>query len=172
MIVLIKLFYAASIAALLILVVAFGIRTLDAPPEAPEFPIEAGFRPVPAPLTPGQEPTPEQREFEEAQRRYMEAYERFEEKRKDYHRVVFLVAAALGVVAIASGLALAPHLDAIRLGLVAGGLGNLIYAVIQANGDLDDAGPALIFGVAALGLLLIGYAGYRWLAAQGEAASG
>jgi hypothetical protein len=70
----------------------------------------------------------------------------------------------LGVVSVAGGLALPARLDAIRLGLVAGGLGTILYGVIQANGDLDAAGPAVIFLAAAAGLVLIGYAGYRWLA--------
>jgi hypothetical protein len=169
MIVLIKLFYAASIAALLILFVAFGIRTFDAPPEEPQFPnVPPSFRPaspIPAGQTPP-EPTQEQREFEEAQRRYQEEFKAYEDERADYRRNVFLVAAATGVLAIAGGLALSSRLDALRLGLVAGGLGAILYAVIQSGGDLGDAGPALVFGVVAIGLLLVGYAGYRWLAAQ------
>ena len=76
-----------------------------------------------------------------------------------------MIAAAIGIAAIACGLALPSRLDALRLGLVAGGLGTLIYGVVQAQGDLDNAGPELIFVVVALGLALVGYAGYRWLAA-------
>lgn len=167
MIVLIKLFYAAAIAALLVLFVAFGIRTFYSPPKAPEFPQPAiPVRPAPPPGTAQPEPTPEQREFEEAQRRFQEEFARYEDERADYRRNVFLIAAVLGILAVAGGLALSDRFDAIRLGLVAGGLGSFLYGVIQANGDLDNTGPALIFGVAAIGLALVGYAGYRWLSAQ------
>ena len=96
---------------------------------------------------------------------FQEESRRYEDERADYRRVVFLIAAAIGIAAIACGLALPSRLDALRLGLVAGGLGTLIYGVVQAQGDLDNAGPELIFVVVALGLALVGYAGYRWLAA-------
>jgi hypothetical protein len=171
--ILIKLFYAGAITTLLILFVAFGIRTFYPPPEEPQFaepPIR--FRPV-APITPGApepELTPEQLEFEEAQRRFQEEYRLFEEERQDYRRNVFLVASAIGIVAVAAGLALPSMLDAIRLGLVSGGLGTVLYAVIQAEGDLDNAGPTVIFLIAAIGLVLVLVAGYRWLATRPEEA--
>ena len=165
MIVLIKLFYAASIASLLVLLVAFGIRTFYEGPQAPEFP-QPPVRPVIVAPDGTQPRTPEQVEFESAQRQFQEDIRRYEDERADYHRVVFLIAAAIGIAAIAGGLALQSRLDALRLGLVAGGLGALVYGVIQAQGDLDNAGPELIFVVAAFGLALVGFAGYRWLTAQ------
>jgi hypothetical protein len=163
-IVLIKLFYAASIASLLVLLVAFGVRTFYEGPQAPEFPLPP-MRPVIVAPDGSQARTPEQVEFESAQRQFQEDSRRYEDERADYHRVVFLIAAVIGIAAIAAGLALPSRLDALRLGLVAGGLGTLIYGVIQAQGDLDNAAPELIFVVVALGLALVGYAGYRWLTA-------
>jgi lipopolysaccharide export LptBFGC system permease protein LptF len=138
-------------------------------PEFPQPPLN--FRPVgPIPGPDGSfvqpELTPEQREFEEAQRRYQEEYRLYEEKRADYHRNVFLIAMVIGFVAVGVGIALSSQLDAIRLGLVAGGLGTMLYAVIQSGGDLDEAGSALIFIVAAIGLVIIVASGYRWLARQ------
>jgi hypothetical protein len=175
MTVLIKLCYAAAITALLILFVAFGIRTFYTPPEEPRFPeTPFPFRPVvpvPSGLEPP-EPTPEQVAYEQQQREFQAQYERYSDDLARYHRNVFLAAALLGFLAVAGGIALPARLDALRLGLAGGGLGTLIYAVIQAGGDLDDAGPALIFGVAAVGLLLIGFAGFRWLAARPEDQAG
>ena len=167
MTVLIKLIYAGAIAALLVLLIAFGIRTFYVGPEAPEFPKFApgAFRPV-APVPAGQEqppPTPEQLEYERAQRDYQVTYERYLDERAGYHSRVFIIAAVLGIVAVAGGLFLRPELDVIRLGLVAGGLGTIIYAVVQAGGDLDQAGAAVVFLVAAAGLGLVLFAGYRWL---------
>ena len=169
MVVLLKLFYAAAIAALLVLVVAFGIRTVYAPPDAPEYPgFPRGYLP-PGPTAPGEVPaplTPEQQQAIAEQERYQEEYERYEKKRADYHRNVFLAAAALAIVAIAAGLAAPAYLDAIRLGLVGGGVVTVIYGVIQAGSDLDETDPALIVVVAAAGLALILAFGYRWLATR------
>ncbi len=170
MTVLLKLLYAAAITTLFVLFVAFGIRTFYGPPEMPEFPQSPGgaFRPV-APVPPGVSPaelTPEQLDYQEEQERYQEAYEIYQDDLKQYHAIVFAVATVLGVAAVAAGVALSARLDALRLGLVGGGLGTMIYAVLQAQGDIDDLGAAAAFAIVAVGLLLIGGAGYRWLAAQ------
>jgi len=171
MTILIKLCYAGAITALLILLVAFGVRTFYPPPVQPEFPKTQpprGSFPIgPQPIeVPAVLPTltPEQQQFEEAQRDFQARFETYEDERAAYRRNVFLAAAVLGVLAVAGGLALPSRLDAIRLGLVAGGLGTVLYGVIQAGGDLDQAGPAVIFLAAGAGLALIVYAGYRWSA--------
>jgi hypothetical protein len=169
---LIKLFYAAAIAALLVLLVAFGIRTFYAAPKQPQFPeppasIRGRFAPPPPPmLEPGVIPTPtaDQLAYEEEQQRFQEEYEVYQEKLTDYRRNVFLVAAIVGVAAIAGGLLLQSRLDAIRLGLVTGGLATILYAVAQAGEDLDEFGSAVIFAVALIGLSLVIGVGYRWLA--------
>jgi hypothetical protein len=167
---LIKLCYAGAITALLVLLVAFGVRTFYAPPEQPEFPNIPPPRPVFPIATPtmGEPPimptlTPEQQQLEDAQREYQERFRAYEDERASYRRNVFLAAAVFGVIAVAVGVALAAELDAIRLGLVAGGLGAVLYGVLQAGGDLDATAPAVLFVVAAAGLALIVYAGYRWL---------
>jgi hypothetical protein len=167
---LIKLFYAAAIAALLILLVAFGIRTFYAAPEEPQFPepplsIRGPLAPAPPSTEPGvvPTPTPEQAAYQQAQERYQDEYKAFREEQKDYRRNVFLIAAVVGVVAVASGLMLQSRLDAIRLGLVVGGLGTILYAVIQAAEDLDEVGSELVFVVALVGLALVIGVGYRWL---------
>jgi hypothetical protein len=169
--VLLKLIYAGAIAALLVLTVAFGIRTFAPPPEAPEFPkTPVGFRPV----GPGPDPqafptpTPEQLAFEKSQMDFQEDYERYEDERAEYRSRVFIAASVLGIAAVAGGLWLPGALDAIRLGLVSGGVGTLIYAVVQAGGDLDEAGTAVVFLVVLIGLVLVVVSGYRWLAGRAE----
>lgn len=168
MVVLLKLLYAAAITTLFVLFVAFGIRTFYGPPEFPQPP-DGIFRPV-APAPPGgswEELTPEQLAYtEEEQERYQKAYEAYADDLKQYHAIVFAVAAVIGVAAIAGGVALSARLDALRLGLVGGGLGTLIYGVVQAEGDIDDIGAWAVFVIVALGLLLVAGAGYRWLSAQ------
>jgi hypothetical protein len=176
MVVLLKLIYAAAMTALLILFVAFGIRTFYSPPEEPEFPkFNPGIVRPPIPVGPGPDvtpppPTPEQLEFERAQQRYQEEYEVYTQKRADYRTRVFLIAAVLGIAAVAGGVALPSHLDAIRLGLVAGGLGTVLYGVAQAGGDLSEAGSTVVFVVVAIGLVLVVASGYRWLASRDEVA--
>ncbi len=167
-VVLIRLFYAGAVIALLILLVAFGVRTFYAAPEAPRFPEspDAGFAPV-RPVLPGElapTPTAGQLAYQEKQRAYSLAYAAYEEERADYHRDVFLIAAVAGLVSVVGGLALHPRLAAIRLGLVAGGLGTLLYGIAQAGEDLDEIGSATIFVVALIGLVVALVAGHRWLA--------
>jgi len=170
--VLIKLFYAAAIAALLVLLVAFGVRAVYSPPQPPEYPLTSGWTSFPLePFAADARPVPvlpplEQQQTIEEQERFQKEFERYEKRRADYHRNVFLAAALLAVLALATGLALPPYLDAIRLGLVGGGLFTMLYGVTQAAGDLDRAGPGFIVLVAAVGLVLILAAGYRWLATQ------
>jgi hypothetical protein len=167
---LIKLFYAGAIAALFVLLVAFGIRTFYAGPQQPEPPIFQPFPRFPSPpAPPGTEPAPqptptaEERGYQEEQRRFQEEFQRYEDERAEYRRNVFLIAALAGIVAVAGGIALPRRTDAIRLGLVAGGLGTILYSVIQAGGDLDDAGSTLVFFLALAGFALVLAAGYRWL---------
>lgn len=174
MTVLLKLLYAAAITALFVLLVAFGIRTFYPPPDEPEFPRAPVdlFRPIPPPATQDGTPvpsptlTPEQEEFQRAQERYQQDYESYVEELEEYHAVVFAISALLGVSAVAGGIVLSANLDALRLGLVGGGLGSLIYGVIQAEGDLDRVGAAVIFVIVAAGLLLVVTAGYRWMTSQ------
>jgi lipopolysaccharide export LptBFGC system permease protein LptF len=156
MTVLIKLFYAGALTALLILCVAFGVRTFYSGPEEPEYPQV----PFARPLDPSD---PALQELEEEQQRYQEEYERYQDERAKYRRNVFFAATVHALISIAVGVSISAHLDALRLGLVAGGLGMLLYAVVQAGGDLDEVGSAMVFVVAVLGLALVTAAGYRWL---------
>jgi hypothetical protein len=163
--VLLKLVYAAGIAALFVFLLAFGVRTFYGPPEAPQFPLSPRFSPFPG--APGATPTPEQvqeqEEFEEAQEQYQREFAEYEDDLERYHSIVLAVSALAGVVGIAAGLFLDARLDAMRLGLAGGGLLALIYGVIQAEGDLDQLGAVAGFVIAAVGFAVILVAGYRWL---------
>jgi hypothetical protein len=172
--VLIKLAYAAAVAALLVLLVAFGVRAFYEGPEEPRFPQPPLVirPPVIVPTTTTGEPgtpvvvtpTPEElARYEQEQRDFQREFERYEDRREDYRRNVFLIAAAFGIVAIAGGAALWSRIDAVSLGFIAGGFATLLYGVIQAGDDLGEVSPALIFVVALIGLALVLGAGYRWL---------
>ena len=173
MTVLLKLLYAAAVTALFVLFVAFGIRTFYSPPEEPEFPRSLiGPIPVaPAPGVPGEPAprptlTPEQEQYQIEQQRYQDEYAIYRDELRDYRVAVLGVSALVGVAAVAAGVALAARLDALRLGLVGGGLGTLLFGVLHAKGDLDGAGTAVVFVVVTAGLIAVGAAGYRWLTAQ------
>jgi hypothetical protein len=131
----IKVFYSLAVAALLILFVAFGIRTFYEGPDEP------------------------------GGRYYGEqsAWQEYENDRTDYHRNVFLVAGLLGLASVVAGVVIPHRLDAMRLGLLMGGLGVIAYAVAQAGDDLGEMGAEPIFGVAAVGLIVLLLVGYRWL---------
>jgi len=161
--VLLKLLYAGAVATLIVLFVAFGIRTVYGPPEMPEFPqfSKGSFQPFPT--NPNDPPTPEQLEYQEAQERYQEASRLYEDDLKRYHSVVLGLCTLFGVLSVAGGIVLKPRFDALRLGLVGGGLFTLIYGVVQAEGDFDGLGEAAVFGIAGIGLVVILAAGYRWL---------
>jgi lipopolysaccharide export LptBFGC system permease protein LptF len=161
---LIKLAYAGAIMVFLVLAVAFGTRVVYQPPHAPEFPRASVVpRPTDPDGTPRQPTQEELDRWEEAQRRYQEAFKAYEDERAFYRRNVFLIAAVAGLIAVAAGVSLDARLDAMRLGLVLGGVGTLIYAIAQAAGDLGRMGPAALFVVALVGLALLLAAGYRWL---------
>jgi hypothetical protein len=156
--VLLKLLYAGAVATLIVLFVAFGIRTVYGPPEMPEFPqnLRGSFQPFPA--NPNDPLTPEQQEYRDAQERYQGAYRLYEEDLERYRSIVLGLCTLFGVLAVAGGI-----VDALRLGLVGGGLFTLIYGVVQAEGDFDGLGEAAVFAIAGVGLVVILTAGYRWL---------
>src|SRR5574341_1171606 len=115
MTVLIKLAYGAAVAALVVLILAFGVRAFYASPKQPEYPQPPFGRPLAAPPQTGPglaTPTvvtltpDELARYEEAQRQYQQTYERFEGKRRDYRRNVFLISAAVAVLAVIGGAAL------------------------------------------------------------------
>lgn len=183
---LIKIFYAGALTALLILLVAFGIRTFYEPPEGPEiessFPVKGVVAPCPA-LSGPSPSAEEQQKFEECLRLQEEAsrqsFEEYEARRQpylderaDYHRNVFLIVGLLGIASVVGGVALHSRMDALRLGLVGGGLGLIIYGVAQGGEDLDDMGAASIFILAIIGIAALLASGYLWMGGKAAPAGG
>lgn len=146
---LIKLFYAAALTTVIILLVSFGVQTFYDGPDGPTFPGQFGRPPT-------QE---EQSQFEEERLAY-------ESERADYHRNVFIVAGALGLACVVAGVIMNSRLDAIRLGFVAGGVGLIIYGIVQGAEDLGEIGAAPIFVITFIGMAILLAAGYFWLNGQ------
>jgi hypothetical protein len=143
---LIKLFYAAALTTVIILLVSFGVQTFYDGPEEPTFPGQFGRPPT-----------------QEEQTRFEEERQAYESERADYHRNVFIAAGVLGLACVVAGVVISSRLDAIRLGFVAGGVGLIIYGIIQGAEDFGEIGAAPIFVVAVIGMAILLAAGYRWL---------
>jgi hypothetical protein len=141
----IKLAYGAAIAVLMVLTVVFAIRAAYEPPGEPTY---------------GDPPKP-----------YTTITAQYEEDRQDYRRNVFLIAGLIGLGSMAAGVALAKRLDALRLGLILGGVATFIYSFSQAGEDIDDIGANAILPVAAVGLVALLFLGYRRLAERDESAT-
>jgi len=139
----IKLAYSAAVAVLLTLVVVLGIRAAYEEPEDPGWPA----------------------------RQSASMDRQWKEDRQDYHRNVFLIAGLIGLGSIASGVALSKRLDAVRLGLMVGGVATFIYSFAQAGEDIDDIAATAILPVAAVGLVALLFLGYRRLAERDESAA-
>ena len=172
----IKLAYGAAIAVLLTLVVVFGIRAAYEAPDEPQYPI-AQYPIAQYPIPPRGVYPPEavadeeMTRFEEEQRQYEEEWRQYQEDRQDYRRNVFLIAGLIGLGSMAAGVALAKRLDALRLGLILGGVATFIYSFSQAGEDIDDIGTTAILPVAAVGLVALLLLGYRRLAEGDESAT-
>jgi len=96
--------------------------------------------------------------------------QQYQDKRVDYHRNVFILASALGVVAAAAGLYLYRRVEAMPLGLVLGSIGIVIFGWAQAAEDFDGIGMAPLFVVVGIALGVVPVAGYWFLGPRGAPA--
>ncbi len=168
----IKLVYAVTIAAFLIMGMVFGIAAFYEPPESPSY-----GEPPRSPIT-YYEPPKEcdaweewnaerlefEAEMEEWNLKQNELWDKHDQNEKTHRRNVFFIAYPIGLVLIVAGLEFKPRLEMLRPGLVMGGFGIIIFALSQS--DLSDL--VRFIGVA-LGLTVLIYVGYRTLAERGRA---
>ena len=171
--------YSLAVAILFILFVIFGTRTFYSEPDYPTYP------PMSAPfpstkniycdssecyidgllITSEVEGTLSESEktFLRQQREFQQRQRDFEDEQRDYYRNVFIIAAALGIAAIAAGLYLFRRVEAMPLGLLLGGLGAVIYGWVESAQGPDDASNATLFAVATAGLVVVLAGGYWFL---------
>ncbi len=185
-----KVIYVLAMAALLTMLVAFGIPTFY---EAPEF--QASEPPNPPegwdwsahpypydvwvwPAYPYPHEIPAEQEWTEEEQEYWEAYQEWEEEQHEcweaywdamrvYHRNVLFIAYPFGLLFVILGLVLPHRLDIMRTGLLLGGVATIIYAVLQGFGDISNA---LRFGAIAISLVVLIFLGYRTLIERGQPA--
>ena len=175
-----KVVYSLVVAILFVLSVILGTRTLYAEPDTPQYQYPPARGPEPAYCDPDGRCFKAGRELTEAdeasltqeERTYVQEQQQFAEDRRDYHRNVFMLAAVLGVAAVAVGLYLFRRVEAMPLGLLLGGLGVVIFGWVQTAEDYGEIGMAPLFAVAAAGLAVVLAVGYRFLGLKRLAGNG
>jgi len=175
-----KVVYSLVVAILFVLSVILGTRTLYAEPEEPlyRYPPDRGMDPAYCDpdgrcFKAGRQLTEEdEASLTQEERTYVQEQQQFAEDRRDYHRNVFMLAAVLGVAAVAVGLYLFRRVEAMPLGLLLGGLGVVIFGWVQTAEDYGEIGMAPLFAVAAAGLAVVLAVGYRFLGLKRLAGNG
>ena len=179
--ILFRLAYSLIVGVLLSLFVVLGTHTFY---EEPDFP---DYRPSSSPgtgknlycdsidcyvdgqlLTPSLEQslTASEKDALEDAREFQRAQREYEEDREDYFRNVFIIAHAIGIVAIAVGLFLYRRVEALPLGLLLGGIGAVIYGWVESSRGPDTMGTAPLFVVVTVGLVIVLGAGYWFLSVK------
>jgi hypothetical protein len=164
-----RLAYGLAVAIFFILVVIFGSRTLYSEPNDRGFSHPYSLRNIYCnddnrcyldnrEITDNNDPalTADEREFVRQQRDFYDDWD-------TYSRTVFIIAALLGVLAIAAGVALFRRVEGMPLGLVLGGIGAVIYGWGESSDGQGDVGPAPLFILATIGFVIVLAAGYWFL---------
>ena len=140
-----KVVYSLVVAILFVLFVILGTMTFYAEPENPQYPQKGSET--------------------QNQEEYSRKYEAYRNERQDYHRNVFIVAALMGIPAIAVGVVFFQRVEALPLGLVLGGVCVVSFGWTQAATaeDSGEVGMAPVFAVVAAGLAIVLAAGYQFL---------
>lgn len=146
-----RIVYTFFLGLLLAIFVGVGINTFYEGPKEPQYPIQL--------TVPVKEDSDEQRKVEaDYNRQQQEYYEVF----KQYNRNVSIIALAAAVLLMVASLAAEKRIRVMADGVMLGGLFTLVYSLIRgfASGD-----SKYTFVAAAIGLVLVGFVGYRRFAA-------
>ena len=142
----VRFLYAVAIAVLLILLVIFGVEAFypEPPyPQHPEYP------------TVSHEDPEWQQIWDEWQQEREKVDEAYRQELAVYHRSVFLVILPLGVVFAIGGTFVRRKLDIFGAGLILGGMGTMILAVVPS--ELDDLFRFAGIAVALVVLIFVGF---------------
>jgi len=150
----VRVLYVVAIAVLLILLVIVGVQAFypgPAYPEYPEYPIS--WEPMPP------YGSAEYEEWQEEWDEWQQEWDRIDEEHRQlaavYHRSIFFIVLPLGAVFAIAGTYVRRRLDIFGAGLILGGLGTMIYAIVP--GDLDNRLRFAGIAVALAVLLFVGY---------------
>lgn len=136
-----RVIYVLAIAVVLVLLVIFGVEAFYPSPQYPDYP-----EPIPAYNS---------SDYQEWEQEWMQAYAEYQQEVAVYHRNIFFIVLPLGAVFAVGGTFIRRRLDIFGAGLILGGIGTMISAVVPY--DLDNmlrfAGIAAILAV----LIFVGY---------------
>ena len=156
--IIVKFLYVVAIAVLLVLLVIVGVQAFYPGPAHPEYPEYPTLRePTPPYGTPEYEEWEEewQEEWDRVQEEWARLDEEYRQLAAAYHRSMFLVVLPLGAVFAVGGAYIRRKLDIFGAGLVLGGMGTMIYAIVPD--DLDSRLRFIGIAVALAVLLFVGY---------------
>jgi len=137
-----KVLYVVAIAVVLVLLVVAGVEAFYPAPQYPEYP--------------NHPPAYNSTEYQEWEQEWMEAYDEYQQEAAVHDRNIFFVVLPLGVVFTVVGTFTQRRLSIFGAGLILGGIGTMILAVVPY--DLDNI-PRFI-GVAVILAVLI-FVGYK-----------
>jgi len=140
--ILLKGLYVVAIAVVLVLLVVVGVEAFYSAPSSPEY----------DPPTWDYNST----EYQEWEQEWMEAYEEYEQEAAVHDRNIFFVVLPLGAVFAVVGTFIQRRLGIFGAGLILGGLGTMIFALVPY--DLDNM--MRFVGIAATLAVLV-FVGYK-----------
>jgi hypothetical protein len=146
-----KVVYVLAIAALLIALVVMGVEAFYPSPQYPDYPDYT----EPPPAYNSTEYEEWQQQWREAQEEYQQALEEYRQESAVHDRNIFFIVLPLGVVFAVVGTFIRRRLDIFGAGLILGGMGTMIFAIVPY--DLDNMLRFIGIAVALAVLLFVGY---------------
>jgi len=169
--------YAVAIGVLLVMLVIFGVEAFyPAPPRPTPLRFPAGLVLEPATddpeqscvvLYPGLDDGASdewQQAWDEQQREWSRLYEEYRQQLALHHRNMFLVVLPLGALLAVGGTFVRRRLDTLGAGLILGGMGTMIYAIVPSSLD-----SVLRFSGIAVALAVLIFVGFRVLNSSRQA---
>jgi len=158
-----RVVYVLAIAGLLIALVIAGVEAFYPDPQSPEYPEHPDYPALPYPVYPDEplsaynstEYEEWQQEYEEWQQEYNEIREEYRQEVAAHDKNVFLIVLPLGVVFAIGGIFLQRRQDIFGTGLILGGIGTMIFAIVPY--DLDNILRFIGIAVTLAVLLFVGY---------------
>ena len=149
-----RVIYVLGIAVAIVLLVVAGVEAFYPEPSYPDFPDYPEY-PTPMPDYDSPEYEEWQQECEEWEQEWEEIHEEYRQELADADKSVFLIVLPLGVVFAIGGTFLQRRLDIFGAGLILGGIGTMIFAIVPYDLDtkLRFAGIAVVLAV----LVFVGY---------------
>jgi hypothetical protein len=152
-----RVIYVLGIAVVLVLLVVAGVEAFYPCPQYGGYPDYPDY-PMPVPDYDSPEYEEWQQEYEEWEQEWEEFQEEYTQQEAIHARNVFYIVLPLGVVFAIMGIFLQRRLDIFGAGLILGGIGTMIFAIVPY--DLE-AIPRFI-GIAVILAVLI-FVGYKVL---------